>query len=269
MPWFENAEIALRYRFDGNGARTIVLVHEAAGCLESFDEVAAALEHDFRVLRYDQRGFGFSEPVTALSSDQMVTDLACLLDALDIVAPVHLAGGAFGGDIASLFAARFPHRVASLTISSPRTGGYGEHEVAAYRTGADRVSAAGLREGVEARLKGSYPEHLRAANPARFAQYRARWLCNSPPAVAALMRLLPTLDLTETYPLVQCPAMVIGVSHDVVRPPEMAEQVAAAIRHATYRLVNSGHHFPLQSPELFASIVRDFVAEVEPETRKA
>ena len=61
MEWMEVNGVALRYAVSGGGDKDLVLVHELGGALESWNDVLPALEKGFRVLRYDQRGFGLSE----------------------------------------------------------------------------------------------------------------------------------------------------------------------------------------------------------------
>src|SRR6185369_5786067 len=122
MPWIEANGASLRYELSGSGKETLVLMHEAGGCLESFEDALPGLEKDFRVLRYDQRGFGFSEKARELTFETVVNDLAGLLDALKITAPVHVAGCAMGSDFSVGFAARFPKRVAKLAVASPFIG---------------------------------------------------------------------------------------------------------------------------------------------------
>lgn len=79
MPWIEANGASLRYDLSGSGPETIVLMHEAGGCLESYDEVVPVLAASYRVLRYDQRGFGFSEKARELTFDGVVAkELACL-----------------------------------------------------------------------------------------------------------------------------------------------------------------------------------------------
>ncbi len=67
MPWIEANGASLRYELGGSGKETLVLMHEAGGCLESYEDTLPQLEKEFRVLRYDQRGFGFSEKVRELT----------------------------------------------------------------------------------------------------------------------------------------------------------------------------------------------------------
>src|SRR6188508_294285 len=72
MAWIEANGASLRYALSGSGKDTLVLMHEAGGCLESYEDALPGLESNFRVLRYDQRGFGFSEKVRELTFDTIV-----------------------------------------------------------------------------------------------------------------------------------------------------------------------------------------------------
>jgi 3-oxoadipate enol-lactonase len=110
----------LRYELSGTGERTVVLIHEMGGSLESWDAVAPVLARSRRVLRYDTRGAGLSEKARGtLSIDTMVDDLAALLDALGITDKVALAGVAVGGAIALHAAVRLPQRICAAIVGSP------------------------------------------------------------------------------------------------------------------------------------------------------
>ena len=64
MPdWIEVNGAALRYDLQGQGASTLVLIHEMGGTLESWNDVLPPLTLRRRVLRYDTRGAGLSEKV--------------------------------------------------------------------------------------------------------------------------------------------------------------------------------------------------------------
>ena len=184
MPWIEANGASLRYELGGAGKGTLVLVHEAGGCLESYEEALPALEKAFRVLRYDQRGFGFSEKARTLTFDGVVADLAALLDALGIREPVLLAGCAMGADFSAGFAARHPRRVARLVLASPLAGSN------AGRSGpmlerAALVEREGVRASMAASHERSYPEVLRALVPG--AQTHA----SPPPSTVAQIESTP------------------------------------------------------------------------------
>jgi len=257
MPWIEANGASLRYELSGSGKETLVLVHEAGGCLESYEDTLPGLEKDFRVLRYDQRGFGFSEKVRELTFETVVADLAGLLDALQITVPVHVAGCAMGADFSVGFAARHPGRVAKLALASPNI------DSNAARSGPSVERAALVeREGIRAAMKAShdrsYPENLRALDRERFQRYQSRWVCNTPASFTAAARMMIAVDLTPEYAKIKAPTLVIGARHDTQRPPEKAQRVANAIHGAKYVLADTGHFMNLATPQLFVDTVVPF-----------
>jgi 3-oxoadipate enol-lactonase len=258
MPWIEANGASLRYELSGSGKETLVLMHEAGGCLESHEDALPGLEQSFRVLRYDQRGFGFSEKVRELTFETVVADLAGLLDALDITEPVHVAGCAMGSDFSVGFAARHPQRIARLVIASPNIG----HNAARNAPTLERAALV-EREGIRAAMKAShdrsYPEHLRARDRERFRRYQLRWVCNTPASFTASARMMSEVDLTPEYAKVQAPTLVVGAKHDTQRPPEMAQRVANAISGSKYMLADTGHFFNVETPQLFADTVVAFL----------
>ncbi len=257
MPWIEANGASLRYELSGSGKDTLVLMHEAGGCLESYSDALPALEKAFRVLRYDQRGFGFSEKVRELSFEGVVADLAALLDALKITAPVHLAGCAMGADFSVGFAARHPARVTKLALASPTIGNNPARAPQSLERAA-LVEREGIRAAMQASHDRSYPEHLRAVDPQRFQRYQSRWVCNTPASFAALARMMTTVDLTPDYARIQTPTLVIGAVHDALRTPELAQRVASALSGATYVLADTGHFMNLETPQLFVDTLLPF-----------
>jgi 3-oxoadipate enol-lactonase len=261
MPWIEANGASLRYELSelGNesGKETLVLVHEAGGCLESYEDALPGLEKEFRVLRYDQRGFGFSEKVRELTFEGVVADLAGLLDALKITAPVHVAGCAMGSDFSAGFAARHPGRVAKLAIASPLAGSNAGRGAQSVERAA-LVEREGIRAAMNASHERSYPEHLRALDRERFERYQSRWVCNTPASFTAAARMMSAVDLTPEYARIKAPTLVIGGKHDVQRPPEMAQRVAGTISGAKYVLADTGHFMNVETPRLFAETVVPF-----------
>jgi 3-oxoadipate enol-lactonase len=257
MPWIDANGASLRYELSGSGNETLVLMHEAGGCMESYEDALPGLEKAFRVLRYDQRGFGFSEKVRELTFGTVLADLAGLLDALKITAPVHVAGCAMGSDFAAGFAARYPRRVAKLAIASPNIGSNAARSAPILERAA-LVEREGIRAAVKASLDRSYPENLRALDQERFRRFRSRWVCNTPASFMASARMMSAMDLTPEYAKIEAPTLVIGGIHDTQRPPEMAQRVANAIRGAKYVLADTGHFMNVETPQLFAETIVPF-----------
>jgi 3-oxoadipate enol-lactonase len=260
MPWIEANGASLRYALTGTGRRTIVLVHEAGGCLESYEEAEPLLAREYRVLRYDQRGFGFSEKARKMTFEGVVADLVALLHATGIDQPVCLAGCAMGADFAAGFAARHPARVEKLVLASPLAGSNAGRSAASIERAA-QVEREGVRSAMQASHDRSYPENLRAPDRERFRRYQARWVCNTPASFTAQAHMVSALDLTADYGRIQAPTLVIGAAHDGLRPPAMAQQVAGAIRGARYVLAETGHFMNVQTPALFAETLLGFFGQ--------
>jgi pimeloyl-ACP methyl ester carboxylesterase len=75
------------------------------------------------VLLYDLRGHGLSErPEGGYGIEDMVLDLAGLLDVTLGGCPLHLIGNSFGALLALQFARRFPERVAGLVLVDGHLG---------------------------------------------------------------------------------------------------------------------------------------------------
>lgn len=211
------------------------------------------------VLRFDLRGFGMSEKVKRLRLDDLLGDIAGLLDTLAITHSCHVVGPALGAGIALAFAARYPDRVRRLAISSPATGVPAERRAQSLRR-AEAVEAGGMRVAVEQSLSRSYPERFRG-DQQRFEQYRRRWLANDPEGFAAINRMLAEMDLTQQYARITCPTLVIGCTYDTIRPPHEVKAIAQQIAGARYVEAASGHFMPHQTPELFLETVLPFLQD--------
>lgn len=258
MNWMEVNGVALRYAVSGSGDDTLVLVHELGGALESWDDVLPALEAEYRVVRYDQRGFGLSEKWKGtLDINDMTGDIAALLDALDITGPCHVAGTAMGAGIAMAYAMQYPARVKRLVLTSPATGTTADRRQQ-YQDRAKLVEESGMRASVEASLARSYPDIFRG-DADKFATYRCRWLANDPYGFASINRMLGNINLTEEGDKVKCPTLVVGGIHDAVRPPETAQAVADSIPGSRYIEAETGHFMAVQTPALFLELVQPFL----------
>lgn len=261
MDFIELDGVTLRYELSGKGDRTLVLVHEMGGSLESWDDVVPRFAESRRVLRYDTRGAGMSQKVRGkLGIDTMADDIAALLDRIGIAGKVALAGIAVGGAIALHFAARHPERASAVAVGSPATGMAPDRRAGALERVA-KVEAAGMAFAVENSMLSGYAPELRG-DIARFERFRARWLGNDPASYATISRMLVATDMQDELASLRCPVLVIGGSLDRVRPPPLAEAVAEVIPGARYVEVRTGHYMAVQTPELISDCIEEFLRTV-------
>jgi 3-oxoadipate enol-lactonase len=258
MDFIEANGAGLRCELSGAGDRTLVLVHEMGGSLESWDDVAPRFAASRRVLRYDTRGAGLSQKVRGeLTLDTMAGDIAALLDHFGIAGKVALAGVAVGGAIALQFAARYADRTSAVAVGSPATGIAVERRAPALER-LVRIEAAGMGFAVEDSMLNGYAPELRGDGK-RFQRFRARWLGNDPSSYATIYRMLAAAEMQDQLAKIACPVLVIGGSLDRVRPPAAAESVARTIAGARYVEIRTGHYMSVQTPDLLADTIDEFL----------
>ena len=113
----------------------------------------------------------------------------------------------------------------------------------------------------EATADNGYPEELRG-DRAKFEGFRARWLANDPVSFGAIYRMLGDMDLMPELASVKCPVLVIAGEYDRGRPPNVVEPIAKAIPGAQFKVLPTGHYAGLQTPELVAGAIGEFLDAV-------
>lgn len=105
----------------GEGTVTVVFESGLGDDWSPWDEVAAQVAVETRVLAYSRPGYGSSDPSPdPRDPGQIVQDLRALLWARDLAPPYVLVGHSFGGTYMELFAKAHPDEVAGLVLVDPR-----------------------------------------------------------------------------------------------------------------------------------------------------
>ena len=129
------------YEVAGEGP-PFVMIHAGVADSRQWSNEFASFAERFRVLRYDIRGYGKSEPVDGEYSH--LQDLTALLDHLQINQPLIAMGCSMGGGLAMNLALSGPSRVSALImvdagptgleLDTPTPAGFAEAE-RAYNAG--------------------------------------------------------------------------------------------------------------------------------------
>ena len=112
----------LYYEVAGSG-EPVVLVHAFTLDTRMWDDQFEVLARDFRVIRYDARGFGKSAPPKPGEPYSNADDLAALLDRLD-ARKAHVVGLSMGGRFALDYAVTYPDGLRSLVVIDGVIGGW-------------------------------------------------------------------------------------------------------------------------------------------------
>ena len=117
----ENAGVRLRIRVDGADhplAPTVVFANALGTTLDLWHKIIPLLPDGLRIIRYDLRGHGGSDvPHGPYTMGQMVSDAACVCDAVD-VKDAMLVGLSVGGMIAQGLAVKRPDLIRALVLSN-------------------------------------------------------------------------------------------------------------------------------------------------------
>jgi 3-oxoadipate enol-lactonase len=253
----EYLDISLHYSVSGTGPRSLVLIHELAGTLESFDRVVPALAADFRILRADQRGAGLSEKVRApFGLDDLVADTLALLQTAGLEPPYYVAGIASGAAIAAALALRRPDEVAALALCAPSLGTSPDRRHYLLER-SETAARQGMRAIVDMVFEKTYPKHDRG-DPETYAEHRARFLAIDPVCYGHANRMLADVSLEPLLQHIACPCLLLAGRHDQMRPPDQVARYAAMFARAELAIIDSGHIMVVQAPNAVAAAMRKF-----------
>jgi pimeloyl-ACP methyl ester carboxylesterase/DNA-binding CsgD family transcriptional regulator len=255
----QSAGAKIAYQVSGDGPRDLVFVPGLVSHLElqwqqlSYRRFVTALEHACRVIRFDKRGTGLSDPTGALPSmDQRVTDLAAVMDAAGSPAAV-VFGVSDGGRSAVAFAAAHPGRVLGLVLYGTSHRGPRPGLLRRYREIVAHWGDGDLLDLVAPSLAGSVGRDAAGA----FERAAA-----SPGMAAALIESMGLADVSELLPTLRVPALVVHRDQDMI-PLEDARAVAGAIPGAVLKVVPGRDHLPWAGDwEPAVQAVAGFIADV-------
>ncbi len=253
-------ETRLCYEVAGRG-EPLVLIH--GGQLDSrmWDEQFELFTKEFRVLRYDVRGYGGSGDLETPYSD--AGDLAALLEYVGMTSKAHFVGLSLGGRIAIDFALTHPERVASLALAGPGLDGFEGGDGSEGARWWAMVQAArddGAPKAIEMWLSDPYMapamEHADLAPRIRrlSLENQRDWLGN--PILQRSPRPSPAARLAE----IRVPTLIILGDRDVPRIAAIVDTLSSGIAGAEKVVVRgAGHMVSMEKPEEFNRAVLGFL----------
>lgn len=271
-----NGQVHLAYQVLGEGPPTVVGVNAGPGSHMDHqwaEPHAARWLHGFadfcRLVLYDNRGVGLSDPVSAdavPTMDEQVDDLRAIMDTVGVDRAVisgHLAGCA----PALVFAASHPERVESLIL----IGGYArlrradDYPVGVEQETVDQIATmvlAGWGSGDDIAVM-----EPSMAQDDEFRSWYARMerMAASPGTAAAMARQWFDIDVRSVLPSINVPTLVIGRSSNALFPREHSVYLAEHISGATYVEFPGAdlHYFTADADEVLRTIP-EFVTGTPP-----
>jgi proline iminopeptidase len=263
--------VRLAYRMVGSG-KTLVVINDGPGydkaiMYRGFDPLAA----DLRVVYYDQRGCGKSEPLSPVIPSRIrdnVEDLEALRRYLHL-GRISIAAHGWGAVIALEYARRYGEFVDSIVLITPISPFSPEPDMENILDRLPRDAKAEVAEllnhpGIS--MLERRERIMRLVVPVLFYNKRAAEdldledLRFSPDVNIRLGEELKSLDLYPVLRDVDAPTLVIAGAHDVSIPVRDQIAYTDGIRSASAVVFNGSGHFPFyEERSYFLNIVRQFL----------
>lgn len=261
MAFIRTGTFVTHYDFAGRrDAPALVFANSLGTDMHLWDAQIPAFAARFRVLRYDMRGHGLTEPpagVDAYTIDDLAGDVLALADALEITR-FYYCGLSIGGMVGQRLGARAPDRVRSLalcntamTVAVPQ----------AYRDRADIVRKKGLGAIGDAVLERWFTPKFLAANPDIARGMRTMLTRNSITGYVGCCLALAAMDMNADARRIACPTLVVAGAQDLATPPAAARAIAAAAKGAKLvEIPDCAHLSAIEQPADLTAVLSEFFA---------
>ena len=260
-------QTGLYYEIAGSGM-PLILVHAGVADCELWESEFHSFSENFRVIRYDMRGYGNSDPVDGPFSH--LGDLRGVINELALTPPLILMGCSMGGVLTLDYALENPQHVKALIIIGPGSCGL-EFENCTQEL---------FLEAREAFEKGDLHKLAEIETQIWFDCIHA-----DPDQVDQSMRALlydmnrsilnrENQQMGQTQPeicqtafsklsQIDFPVLIIVGSRDLAYMHAAADYLAERIRLARKEVIDDAAHLPnLDQPHLFQEVIVNFLDEI-------
>lgn len=253
----------IRFLDTGNGP-VVVLLHGLAGSIYSWRyNIVPLAQAGFRVIAYDNLGFGFSDmPPQGYSNAEYVQVLFGLLDSLGVSDAV-LVGHSMGGAVAADAALARPERVRALVLVD--AAGLGAHWPFMLRV-AHWPIVAPLFERLRGRSATATILNAMYADPSRVTEqdvdqyYASVALPDFGRSLRGVLREFRFDDLQGRLGGIMAPTLVMWGLQDRLIPPLVGEAMVSRLPHgALARFPAAGHALPEESHAAFNRVLLGFL----------
>jgi pimeloyl-ACP methyl ester carboxylesterase/DNA-binding winged helix-turn-helix (wHTH) protein len=249
-----SGDVNIAYQVVGSGPRDIVFVMGWVSHLEyfwnepSFAKFLTRLAANARLILFDKRGTGLSDPVPVSAMptlEQRLDDVRAVMEAARSGRAV-LMGVSEGGPLCSLFAATYPARTEALVM----IGSYARRmRDVDYPWGPTAEERDRFCESLIEQWGGPVGIEERAPSRADDAAFRTWWasylrMGASPGAAVALTRMNAEIDVRAVLPSIKVPTLVIHRSGDQCLRVQEGRYLASHIPGAEFVELPGNDHLP-------------------------
>ncbi len=254
MPIVRLNGVGIAYLDSGGTGPAVVLAHGFCMDHTMFDAQVVDLRYDYRVITWDQRGWGRTRAVGSFTLWDSARDLLSLLEYLDITRAV-LCGMSQGGLVALRAALLAPDRVRGLVLLDSQAG-------LEDPTGPDQIILTWMKSG-PASVQQRLADVL--LGPGDWTDWFTKWATVDRQQLDWAYRcLMDRDDLTARLAEIRCPALILHGTHDDAVPLEMASVLQSGLGGRTsFVAIEGGRHASnITHPGVVNEAIRSFLASI-------
>ena len=265
---FANIGKAKIYFESADEGQPLIFIHAGIADSRQWNNEFGYFSKTYRVIRYDMRGYGKSEPVGGEYSN--LEDLVALLDILKIDEPITLVGCSMGGSLAMDFSLAYPSRARKLIMvaSGPSGLDLDEDEPANKFEEAGKAMDEGdldLAAEIETQIwfDGMNREPGQVNQEMRKLLFEMNRIALSNEA-REIGKRLPNMEIQAYQRLgeLNLPVLVIVGANDIPYMQAAADYMMERIPSARKVVIENAAHLPnMEHPDEFRRIVQDFISD--------
>jgi len=245
-------------------AHVVIFIHGFPLNKSMWDIQLEALRDEYRVIAYDIRGHGDSDPGNEdFSIDLFANDLISFMDSLKIRKAV-VCGLSMGGYIALNAIGNYPERFEALILSDTQcfadTPEVRENRLVAI----ENIKKNGLEEYAHESIKNLFAPVSLLSKDTEIASVREMIVNTSKLSIYnSLHALAIRKETSGILSDIKIPVLILVGKEDKITPPEMAESMHKKINGSQLNIIeHAGHLSNMENPFEFNYQIRKFISSV-------
>lgn len=236
--------IEMHYRLEGSSSAPLVTLSHSLACdLTMWEPQMEPLLRSFRVLRYDTRGHGQTEPPEGpYSLGMLASDVKALLHALG-VEKSHFLGISMGGMIGQRLALDAPEILEKLILCDttsripPEAGPIWDERI--------RIALEqGMEPHVAPTLERWFTPPFRQRHPEVMEKFGVMIRATNPTGYVGCAHAIRDMDLTDQLKRIKLPTLIIAGADDPSFSVSVLEDIQRRIEGSRLEVLNSAAHLP-------------------------
>ena len=264
----KSGDLNIAFTVEGDGPMDLVWIPPWISQVEylwsepSLERVMGRLTQFARVITFDRRGSGLSDPLFgAPTLEDQMDDVLAVMDAAGS-SRAAICGTLEGGPMAALFAATFPERTDALVLYATfaRATWAPDYEWAWPAEERDRHTEAWLTHWGEGVIAGSVAPSQMADPSFREWAGRLERLAASPSTIRRIFELIGEMDVRDVLPSIRVPTLVMHRREDSFIKVEHSRYIASKVPDARFVELEGGDNmFSVGDSEAVIGEIEEFL----------